>query len=87
MRILYDSKHAVRVTRGVAHAERNIILRPTNAVSWFYGPEADFYISIHHVLSYAGNAGNECADIATSSGVKDSVAESNIPSFSLDRRF
>ena len=65
--ILYDSKRASRVTFGVAHSRRNIS-SASRCNDLVLRSKEKFYISIHHVFGHAGNAGNECADIAASFG-------------------
>ena len=46
-----------------------------------------FDISGHHVFSNAGDAGNECADIAASLGTKGFISECNVSSFWPARLF
>ena len=57
VRILYDSKHAARVTL------------PENAMSLCCGPKAIFIYRPLTFSNHAGNAGNECVDIAVSLGM------------------
>ena len=69
LRTPFDSKHAARVTLGVAHAKNNIAL----ACTWntlLLHLECKFHFSANHVFSHAGNAGNECADVAASLGIR-----------------
>ena len=78
--------HAARVAFGVAHARRSIALshRCNDLV---LRPTGGFHISVHHVFSHAGNAGNECADIPAFLGMKGFISESNVPSFWPTRLF
>ena len=84
--VLYDSKHAARVACGVAHAGRNITLA-SKCNDLGLRSEDKIYISIHHVYGHAGNAGNECADIAASFGTNGFVPECKVPSFWPTRQF
>ena len=64
VRILHDSKHAARVTLGVAHAQRNIAL--AQKYNELVLRSKGMRISSHHVFSHAVNTGNECVVIAAS---------------------
>ena len=79
MRILNDSKHAARVALGVAHACRNIALA-SKCNELILRSKDKIYVSIHHVFGHAGNAGNECADIAASCGMHGLISDCNVPS-------
>ena len=71
-RFFQDSKHAARVTLGVAHARRNIALaRKCNEL--LLRSRYFFHIWFHHVFSHEGNADNECADAAASWHERPSV--------------
>ena len=86
LRILFDSKHAARVTLGVAHAQRNIALaRRCNEL--LLRLKCNFHISAHHVFSDAGNAGNQCADVAASPGMRSFISENNVPVLWPERGF
>ena len=69
VRIFYDSKHAARVSLGVAHAKRNTTLA-SNRNELIVRTKGKFDISVHHVFGHASNAGIECDDIAVSFGMK-----------------
>ena len=77
MRILYDSKHAARMALGVARAKRNIDLKSCNDL--LLRAKNRIFASVHHVFGHAGNAGNECADIAASFGTSGFISERNTP--------
>ena len=82
-RIIFDSKHAARVTLGVAHAKRNIELaRRCNEL--LVRLKCNIHVSAHHVFGHAGNAGNECADVA-SLGMRGFISENNVPLFWPER--
>ena len=49
MRILYDSKHAARVTIGIAHAKINIALART-CNELLFQLKCNFHVSAHHVF-------------------------------------
>ena len=86
MRFLYDSKHAARVTLGVAHARRNISLaRKCNDL--VLRSMRLSHITFHYVFCHAGNADNECADTAASLGMKGFASDSNVSSFCPERFF
>ena len=76
----FDSKHAARVTLGVAHAKRNIALSRT-CNELLSRLKCNFRDSAHHVFGLAGSAGNECADAAASLGMRGLISETNDPSF------
>ena len=81
LRILFDSQHADRVTLGVAHAKKHIALaRTCNEHSLRL--KCKFHVSTHHVFGHAGNAGNECADVAASLGLRGFISENTLPRFS-----
>ena len=85
VRILFDSKHAARVTLGVADAKKIALARSCNEL--LLRLRCKFHISVHHVFGHAGNAGNQCDDIAATSGMKGFVSESNVPLFWARKRF
>ena len=80
MCILFDSKHAASVTLGVAHAKRNITLART-CNELLLRLKCNFHVSAHHVFGHAGNAGNECADVAASLGMRGFIFENNVHFF------
>ena len=86
MRIVYDSKHAARVALGVAHARRNKSLA-SRCNDLVLLSKDKYHISMHHVFGHAGNAGNDCADIAASFGTNGFTSECNVPSFWPSRHF
>ena len=80
LRILFRSKHAARVTLGVAHAKKNIALaRRCNEL--LCRLKCNVHLSAHHVFRHAGNAGNECAGAAPSLGMRYFISENNVPLF------
>ena len=79
VRILYDSEHPARVALGAAHARRNMSLA-SRCNDWVLLSKDKYHISIHHVCGHAGNAGNECADIATSFRTDGFISECDVPS-------
>ena len=60
-----------RVTLGVAHAGNIALARKCNEL--LLPSKCLFHISFHHVFSNAGNAGNECADVAASFGMPEQL--------------
>ena len=84
VRILYHSKHAVRVTIGVAHAKKNIALART-CNELLLRLKCNFHVPAHLVVGHAGIAGNECADTATSLGMRRFISENNVPNFWSER--
>ena len=80
VRFSFYSKHAASVTLGVAHARRNIA-RARMCHMLLMRSRHRFHTSFHDVFIHVGNAGNECADSATSLGMRGLVSVSNVPSF------
>ena len=57
LRILFDSKHAARVTIGTGHAIRNVAFtRTCNEI--MLRVKCKIYVSAHHLYGHAGNTGN-----------------------------
>ena len=84
LRILFDSKNAVRVTIGTAHAKKNISLART-CNELLLRLKCNFHVSAHDVYGHAGNTDNECADAAASFGMRGFVSDNNVPVFWPER--
>ena len=82
--ILFDSKHAARVTVGTAHAKKNLSLART-CNELLLRLTCNFHVSVHHVSGHAGNTGDECADAAASLGMRGFVSVNNVPVFWPER--
>ena len=61
--------HAARDALVVTHARKNTALA-NKSDDLVLRSNGIFYVSVHHVFCHAGNAGNECADIAAFLGMK-----------------
>ena len=85
-RILYESKHAARMALGLALAKKNINLA-NRCDDLLLRTKNKIFISVHHVYGPAGNAGNECADIAVSFGTSGFISECDTPAWWLTRQF
>ena len=68
---------ARHVFLGFTHARRNIAL-VHNCNELVLRSKCNFQISVHHVFGHAGKAGNECANIAASLGMRGFISESNV---------
>ena len=76
LRILFDSKHAARVTPGVAHAKSYIAL-PRRCSELLVRLKCNIHAFCPSFFykSLAGNAGNECADVAASLGMRGFISD------------
>ena len=71
----------LRGSPSVSRMLRGMLPWPTHVMTHVLRSKGRFHISVHHVFSLAGNARNECADVAASPGLKGFISENNVPLF------
>ena len=83
MRAFFTTPHTRPVSQLALPILRRILRLPALATSLLLlRLKCNSHVSAHHVFCHAGNAGNECADVAASLGMRGFISENNVPIFS-----